>query len=220
METDQQKAEAEFKSILYDVSNPKHGLLLRGDPDTRDYMASLSKRITPPSPEPQPAPPQTGGTLGKAPVAGVDPGAIVGEKSPADSPEIAEQHLRYQWRQDFEFNMKMMEAGRDSVFHKGDPADEIVYDAVLKSPLANDPRFLEVLRTIGKEPLAVNVADISRFSEQERRDMAAVVAVGLLRDTGIPVDENHPIIRQLDEILDRKQLIDWGARLHQRLFRR
>ena len=60
METDQQKAEAEFKSILYDTSNPRHELLMRGDPATRDHMSELSKRISPEPPQeppPTPAPP-------------------------------------------------------------------------------------------------------------------------------------------------------------------
>jgi hypothetical protein len=192
-------------------------------PELREKLDALFRSRwpeEPPGPAPNPAPPQLGGTLAKGPGAGVDPGATVSEKSPADDAEIAEQHLRHQWGREFDANMKMMEVGRDSVFHKGDPADEIVYHAILGSPLASSPPFLEVLRTIGKEPLATNVADISRFSEQQRIDMAGAVAMDLLRSTGIPVDQNHPIIRELDEILDRKTLIDFGARLYQRRFRR
>jgi len=45
--------------------------------------------------------------------------------------------------------------------------------------------------------LAINVADISRFSSEQRRDMAGAVAMDLLRHTGVPVNANHPIIQQL-----------------------
>src|SRR6516225_6357474 len=71
-------------------------------------------------------------------------------------------------------------------------------------PLGNNPQFLKVLRDIGKEPLAINVADISRFSSEQRRDMAGAVAMDLLRHTGVPVNANHPIIQQLAQVLDEK----------------
>jgi hypothetical protein len=137
-----------------------------------------------------------------------------------DDYAVAEEHLRHEWGDGYEANWKMVEAGRDSVFNKADPGDERIYDAVLRSPLGNDPQFLKMLRDVGKEPLPSNVPDISRFSEQQRRDMAGAVAMDLLRHTGVPVNANHPIIRQLFAVLDEKQLIDWGARLHQRLYRR
>jgi hypothetical protein len=192
-------------------------------PELREKLDSLFKARwpEPPSgPPPNPVSPQPGGTPGIIQPDSVRLNESLSENIQAGDAEIADAHLRHEWGGDYEHNFKQVEAGRDSVFNKADPSDEIVYHAILGSPLANNPQFLEVLRTIGKEPLATNVADISRFSEQQRIDMAGVVAVDLLRHTGIPVDENHPIIRQLDEILDRKQLIDWGTRLHQRLYRR
>jgi hypothetical protein len=206
-----------------------HAGWLKNDPSIRQKWDALYQRLYPeatpqtPTAPPPSSPgttPQIGNPSDKAQGPAVHPRANTSEKSEADSPEIADAHLRQQWQHDYDRNWKQVEIGRDSVFNKADPNDEAVYHAVLGSPLANNPQFLEVLRTISKEPLASNVPDISRFSEARRRDMAGAVAMDLLRHTGIPVNENHPIIRELAAILDEKTLIDWGCRLHERLYRR
>jgi hypothetical protein len=102
-----------------------------------------------PAPQPEPSTPKPPAENWVSP-----PAELTDEKLSRDDYAVAEEHLKHEWGNAYEQNWKLVEAGRDSVFNKADPGDELVYHKVLGSPLRQQSAILESAprhrqRTIG-----------------------------------------------------------------------
>jgi hypothetical protein len=222
--TPQEEAQKEIDAVMHDQAHPLYERFHRSDPQAIERMNELWKATAVPQPESPPNPPPIVPTDAAPGPSGPGEIFVPGTHSiETGDAEIAEAHLKAQWGSAYDENFKQMEAGRDSIFNRSDRSDEVIYDAVINSPLVNNPQALELLRTIGREPLSPNVADIRGLTPPQKEQMADVAAGYLLRSTGLPADSSHPILRELDRLvsegkLSKQQVVDWGARLHQRLF--
>jgi hypothetical protein len=179
METDQQKAEAEFKSILYDTSNPRHELLMRGDPATRDHMSELSKRISPEPPQeppPTPAPPVPQPASAKVPAEswGSLPAELSNEEQVALQADITRgrDELRARWGDQFDAGMKDMAAMCDALFASAE--DRGAYE-MINAHLGSNPDFIDLLRshkaTFFDRLKSSGVVDISGLTRQREEGL-------------------------------------------------
>ena len=156
-ETDQQAAEAEFKSILYDASNPRHELLMRGDPATRDHMSELSKRAhpEPPSePPPTPVPPVPQPATAKPTAESW--GSLPAELSATELAELQAEtargieELKGRWGGNYEANMRAMAEVRDGFFNPHS-ADDMRVREIINGAVGNDLRFIMRLQELKAE---------------------------------------------------------------------
>jgi hypothetical protein len=188
-------------------------------PELRQRLDDLFKSRYPEPASQPPAPPPNAETSTQGPGASVRPEATSSEKIGRDPYAIAEEHLKHEWRDGYEANMKTSLAARDFLFDAKNVEDEALFARVVSSPMGNDPRLLQALHRIaGMLPASAHPSDIGDMSQQQRIDAAGGVAAYLFgRDGRL---EDNPILRGLADAVDQESLINFGARLHRRIFGR
>jgi hypothetical protein len=132
----------------------------------------------------------------------------------SDDHDACLQHLRHEWGEAYEANRQAAFKTRDFIF--SDPADSALFDKVMDTA-GNDPRLFSAFARLasqlpeGPAP-AVNIADIP----YAKREQMALVAASFVFPSG-RLQEN-PILRDLASVIPVEDLINFGAKLHRKLF--
>jgi hypothetical protein len=191
------EAKAEIHEIMYSGTHALHEKFTQSHPDAITRLNELwSQTAVPPPAEPvpptqpqpgTPPPPQAGGSKGKGPSPGINPGAIVAQKSDADlaaERKISIDHLISVHgpaeagsitRAAQETVAKLCTTG----------ADQEVYDVLDK--LGNDVELIEHAAGLRGKLNNLRTVDTTRMTEQELRSRAVVAVVHLFGGIETPL---------------------------------
>jgi hypothetical protein len=224
METDQQRAQAEFDSILRDENNPRHGLLMRGDQATQQHMSELSRRITPEPPsEPPPTPvPQPATAKPPAESWGSLPAELSTDEQTQLRAETARgiDELKNRWGDKYDANLQDAGELRDVLFDRRN-ADDMEAYLLINGLIGSNPDFADLLRghkaTFFDRLKSSGPVDILGLSPEREHSLLVALERNIFKDTNTSLAKE---VAKLGEIDADGRLRKWALKTAVRIFGR